>query len=297
MIHYSHCPVCGSENISKALSAKDYTVSGEHFEIWHCANCTARFTQDVPDADGIAPYYKAEAYVSHTDSKRGFINRAYHMVRNRTLQSKKELLQSECALQKGSVLDVGSGTGAFLSTMKQAGWKALGLEPDADARRKALELYGVALLPSHEIYTLSEKFDAVTLWHVLEHVHDLQGYVAQLHKLLSNKGKLFIAVPNYTSNDAENYGEFWAAYDVPRHLYHFSPKSMQQLFTQNGFKLSKMLPMVFDSYYVSMLSEKYKKGGSQNLIAAMVSGYRSNKKAAKSVERSSSVIYVFEKNI
>lgn len=240
----------------------------------------------------IGNYYKAEAYVSHTDSKKGLINTAYHIVRNHTLRSKLNMVQRETGISKGLILDIGAGTGAFLQKMKEAGWQALGLEPDADARENAQKLHGLELIPSHEIYGLSTKFNAITMWHVLEHVHDLQGYVKKIKTLLAPDGKLFIAVPNYTSNDAGKYKENWAAYDVPRHLYHFSPQSLRQLFESNGYKLEKMLPMPFDSYYVSMLSEKIKNAGSQNLVQAMISGFRSNRNAGNEAGLYSSVIYV-----
>ena len=296
MMHYSHCPVCKTGSIAEIFSAKDNTVSHKIFAVWQCNACTARFTQDVPEQDAIGAYYASENYISHSDTKEGFINKLYHAVRRKTLASKMQLIQTETGKQRGNILDVGCGTGAFLHTMQQAGWNSTGLEPDETARAKAGSLYQVNTLPSPEIFNLTPgSFDAITMWHVLEHVHQLHEYVAQLKKLLTEKGKLFIAVPNYTSNDAQVYKENWAAYDVPRHLYHFSPQSMKILMKMHGLQVNKMKPMWFDSFYVSMLSEEYK-NGKGNSINAFWNGLISNIKAVFKKEKCSSVIYIISKS-
>jgi 2-polyprenyl-3-methyl-5-hydroxy-6-metoxy-1,4-benzoquinol methylase len=257
MIVYSSCPNCDSKNISPVITCKDYTVSGEKFDIWECKNCTQRFTQNIPDKEGIGKYYQSENYISHSDTSKGFINIMYHKVRKRTLVQKRKLVETVTAKKTGNILDVGCGTGAFLHTMKEAGWNATGLEPDKTAREKALELYGLHLDDSEKFYQLApQSYDAITMWHVLEHVHDLHAYIDQLKNLLKSGGKLLIAVPNYASHDADVYKEFWAAYDVPRHLYHFSPASMKTLLKKHGMKVDQMKPMWYDSVYVSMLSIK-----------------------------------------
>ena len=250
------------------------------------------FTQDVPSQEQIGPYYASETYVSHSDTQEGLINKLYHFIRKRTLVSKRKLVQSATGKSTGSILDVGCGTAAFLHTMKEAGWNATGLEPDPNARAKAKELYGIDPLPSNELFSLAAgKYDAITMWHVLEHVHQLQEYVAQLRKLLAPGGRLFIAVPNYTSTDAKAYGSSWAAYDVPRHLYHFSPKSMKLLLGKHGMELNKELPMWFDSFYVSMLSEQYKNGKGNN-ISAFLKGLNTDIQTMTDTEKCSSLIYV-----
>ncbi|MEO6613376.1 MAG: class I SAM-dependent methyltransferase [Chitinophagaceae bacterium] len=295
IIHYSNCPVCGSPEIKTILSATDHTVSGEVFPIAECGSCSLRFTQDIPDAASIGPYYKSENYISHTNSSKGLINRLYQSVRRRTLQQKRRLVETATHITRGNLLDVGSGTGAFVHTMKQAGWQVTGLEPDPDARLVAKQSFQVGLDDSNRIYQLpAASFDAVTLWHVLEHVHDLQGYLAQLKNLLKEDGRLFIAVPNYTSKDAAVYKQDWAAWDVPRHLYHFSPQSMKTLVEKHGLKIVSYKPMWFDSFYVSMLSSKYK-NGKTNLVASFFNGLRSNMKAIGKVQRCSSVIYIIGK--
>jgi len=294
-IHYTNCPICGSANIKKVLTAKDYTVSGETFSIFGCADCTGRFTQDVPSAAAIGPYYKSENYISHTNTNKGLVNRLYQSVRKRTLKQKRKLVEKITGITKGNHLDVGSGTGAFAGEMKQAGWHVTGLEPDADARMVASQQYHVELEDMVRFYQLQPAtFDAITMWHVLEHVHDLQGYMKQLSSILKEKGRLFIAVPNYTSKDAAIYKEYWAAYDVPRHLYHFSPTAMKTLVEKHGMKIAQYKPMWYDSFYVSMLSSRYR-NGKMNLPAAFLNGLRSNTKATGHPERCSSVIYIISK--
>lgn len=277
------------------LLVKDHTVSKEIFNIWHCGNCTARFTQNIPVAGEIGRYYQAEAYVSHTDTKKGLVNRLYHLVRNYTLQTKRRLVQKAAALQNGSLLDVGAGTGAFAATMQQGGWRVTGLEPDDTARNNALANHNLTLQNPEGLFSLqASSFDAITMWHVMEHVHELHRYMATFNTLLKPQGVLIIAVPNYTCYDADVYKENWAAYDVPRHLYHFSPQSMGQLAQQHGFTITQHKPMWFDSFYVSMLSEQYKTGKS-GLVKAVWNGFVSNLKAMGDAKRCSSVIYVLRK--
>lgn len=296
LVYYQDCPFCHSQDIHPLLVAKDHTVSKENFEIWHCGHCTNRFTQSIPDLHHIAPYYRAESYVSHTDTNKGLINQLYHWVRSYTLGNKRRLIKNISGLKEGSLLDIGAGTGAFAHTMAAAGWKVTALEPDPVARENAANKYGLQLRASEEMYTLPEaSFDVITLWHVLEHVHDLHGYFERFKQLLKPHGQLVIAVPNYTSKDATIYGQHWAAWDVPRHLYHFSPKGLQQLAHLKGFDIKEMKPMWFDAFYVSMLSEQYKTGKS-NLLAAFWNGLRSNLRALGDQRKCSSVIYILSRN-
>jgi 2-polyprenyl-3-methyl-5-hydroxy-6-metoxy-1,4-benzoquinol methylase len=295
MINYTNCPVCTSADISAQLTAKDYTVSKKEFAVWHCSNCTVRFTQDVPEQNAIGAFYQSDNYISHSDTKKGFINTLYHTVRNHTLNKKRQLIINEVGITKGELLDIGCGTGAFLNTMKTAGWGITGLEPDFTARKKAAELYGIHPMESGKLFELKPaSYNAITMWHVLEHVHELHAYIQQLGFLLAPKGKIFIAVPNYTCKDAAIYAAHWAAYDVPRHLYHFSPAAMEQLLVKHGLKIAAIKPMWYDSFYVSMLSEKYK-NGKGNIIKAFFNGLISNLKAMGDKSKCSSVIYVIAK--
>lgn len=292
MIHYTNCPICSSEKIAPALTAKDHTVSQKEFAIWHCDNCTARFTQDVPAQNEIGVYYQSDNYISHSDTKKGFVNTLYHAVRKRTLNKKKQLIIDQTGITKGGILDIGCGTGAFLNTMQTAGWGITGLEPDETARKKAAALYTINPQSPERLFQLQPSaYHAITMWHVLEHVHELHAYIKQLASLITPQGKIFIAVPNYTSKDAAIYQQHWAAYDVPRHLYHFSPAAMEQLLSSYNLKLVAIKPMWYDSFYVSMLSEQYK-NGKGNIIKAFWNGMRSNLKAIGDKSKCSSVIYI-----
>jgi 2-polyprenyl-3-methyl-5-hydroxy-6-metoxy-1,4-benzoquinol methylase len=294
-IHYTNCPVCGSLHIFPFLSVSDYTVSKEEFPVDECKDCSARFTQNIPVAEEIGPYYKSEEYISHTDTSKGLINRLYQSVRNRTVKQKRKLIERITAVKGGKLLDVGSGTGFFAAEMQKNGWQVIGLEPDADARKVAAASNNIILQDLKEFFQLPvNSFDAITLWHVLEHVHELHDYMDRLKLLLKDEGKLIIAVPNYTAKDAVIYGRYWAAYDVPRHLYHFSPKAMKVLVEKHGMKIARYLPMWYDSFYVSMLSSKYK-NGKTNFFSAFINGMRSNLKAVSNTKKCSSVIYIISK--
>lgn len=257
-----------------------------------CTSCCLRFTQDAPDQESIGGYYKSENYISHTNTSKGLINSLYQQVRKRTLKHKRKLVEKVTGVEKGYLLDLGAGTGAFAKEMITAGWQVTGLEPDQQARKIAADEFGMELKDLEDLFDLpASAFDAVTLWHVLEHVHELHKYMETLRSLLKPAGKLFIAVPNYTSLDAGVYKECWAAYDVPRHLYHFSPQSMKILVEKHSMKIEKQLPMWYDSFYVSMLSSKYKKGKA-NFAGAFIQGLRSNLKALRDESKCSSIIYV-----
>lgn len=289
------CPVCGAASVDKKLAAEDYTVSHQSFEIWQCAGCSLRFTQDIPDLLSVGSYYLSDAYISHTDTSEGFINSLYHMVRRRTLQRKLQLVKKATGIQKGTLLDVGAGTGAFVNTAQLDGWSVTGLEPDAGTRQRAGSLYGITLQTTDTLFQLpAGSFDAVTLWHVLEHVHELHDYMEQIKKLLKVNGRALIAVPNYTSYDANAYQQYWAAYDVPRHLYHFSPAAIEKLLQLHGLQLLEVKPMWYDSFYISMLSEQYK-NGKGNLVKAIWTGMCSNITALFKRRRCSSVIYIIGK--
>ncbi len=294
LIKYNTCPVCNSNQLRQVMIIKDFSVSKEEFPVDECSSCGLRLTQQIPCETAIGRYYQSQDYVSHSDTKKGLINRLYHVARSFTLRMKRNMVIHVTGKAVGMHLDVGSGTGAFLNTMQKSGWNSIGMEPDEKARQLAIKQYNVDVYPAGEFSMLPEStYDVITLWHVLEHIHELNKTISELKKLLAPGGKLIIAVPNYTSKDAAIYGEYWAAYDVPRHLYHFSPSSMRKLMTEHGLKVIKVKPMWLDSFYVSMLSEKYKSG---SLIRAVWNGFVSNVQAYfGSTERCSSLIYVISK--
>jgi len=292
---FVRCPVCNSEKIQLTLKVKDHSVSGEIFDIYECSQCSLRFTKDPPPENKIGVYYQSEDYISHSNTKKGIVNSLYHSVRNRTLAGKYHLLEKMSALKQGHHLDIGAGTGAFVQYMNNHGWKSEGIEPDEKARERALAHHETNLLPADAFETrLPESFDAITLWHVLEHVHDLYPYLDRIQNILTPQGLVFIAVPNYTSYDGIKYGANWAAYDVPRHLYHFSPASMQWLLRSAGFQLIQMVPMWWDSFYISLLSEKYA-GSHVSLLNGFITGCISNLNTLRDREKCSSLIYVCKK--
>jgi SAM-dependent methyltransferase len=289
------CPVCNSDSTHFALKVKDYSVSGEFFEVYECSRCGLRFTKDAPAGDKIGVYYESEDYISHSNTRKGIVNNLYHLVRTRTLTVKFHLIEGATGLKLGHHLDIGAGTGAFVQYMNGKGWKSTGIEPDEKARQLALSHHETQLLPAEAFESLlPENFDAITMWHVLEHVHALYPYLEQIKKIMKPHGLVFIAVPNFTSYDGMKYQSAWAAYDVPRHLYHFSPSSMKWLLGSAGFELIKSVPMWYDSYYISMLSEKYAQGKT-SLIKGFYNGLLSNLKTMKEKEKCSSLIYVARK--
>jgi len=288
-VHYTNCPVCGSTGINPLLTVKDHSVSREEFVIWQCSNCRLRFTQDVPDEESIGRYYQSTDYISHSNTSKGLVNQLYQKVRNYTLDQKAALIIGE-TVKRGKILDLGAGIGAFLNTMKEKGWETTGIEPNEGAREQAKNLFNIDLKETGSLQQLPEKsFDAITLWHVLEHVHQLHDYVERLKSLLKPNGKIFIAVPNYESLDSSIYKLYWAAYDVPRHLYHFTPEAINVLMEKHGMKVTAKKPMWFDSFYISLLSSKYKNGKTK-WVGAGMSGLRSNFNAWFNKDKCSSII-------
>jgi 2-polyprenyl-3-methyl-5-hydroxy-6-metoxy-1,4-benzoquinol methylase len=291
-----NCPVCNHSNPQIVIESQDFSLTQISFSILHCAQCTVRFTSPLPSQDEIVQYYKFNEYISHTDVKEGWMNRLYHFIRTKTLSQKTNWIQSLFTGHKGHLLDIGAGTGAFVHAMHQKSWKVTGLEPDADTRDRAYENYKLHLQSTDSIFDLPEnEYEVITMWHVLEHVHSLKPYLHQCFKSLKQNGRLIIAVPNYTSFDAKYYKKYWAAYDLPRHLYHFSPKSMTRLLNEIGFELVSLKPMWYDSFYVSLLSEKYKKSGKLGMVIAGLIGLISNLFAMKDASKASSIIYEFKK--
>ena len=295
IVTYSSCPLCFSSHFDVIFSCKDYTVSQETYDILECSNCSLRFTQGIPTEKFIGKYYQSHDYISHSDSDRGFVNVLYKAARSYTIGRKRHFLMQQTGKLTGQVLDVGSGTGAFLNEMRDNGWQVTGLEPDAGARQKAKALYGIEANVPDELFNLpTNYYDVITMWHVLEHVHRLHENIEQFKKLLKPDGKIVIAVPNYTSKDGAHYGPFWAAYDVPRHLYHFSPKAMEKLNGQHNLVLRKIVPMWLDGFYISLLSEKYKTGRNR-LLAGFWQGLKTMVALFSNVKASSSLVYVLEK--
>lgn len=270
------------------IKVQDYSVSNENFELLLDSELELLKTHPQPALDSLGKYYESEDYISHTDAKRSLFEKVYHLVKSYSLLKKVALLNS-LHKQRGNILDIGAGTGDFLVTAKASGWQIYGIEPNENAKKLAISK-GVSFENSLESIE-NQQFDVITMWHVFEHVPDVEYQIKQLKRLLKPNGTIIIAVPNYKSYDASYYGKFWAAYDVPRHLWHFSKNSIEKLVSRENLKLVKILPMVFDSFYVSLLSEKYK-NGKMNFIKAFWVGLKSNIKAINSKEYSSHIYVI-----
>jgi len=254
------------------ITVKDFSVSGESFSLLLNEEYQILKTHPQPTLDRLGSYYEFEDYISHTDGKRTLFEKMYHFIKRKAIRDKVKLINSYQPL-KGKILDIGAGTGDFLLECKNQNWDILGIEPNDKAKGIAL---GKGVKFGDTIEKLeSNSFDVITMWHVLEHVPDVEHQVAELKRLLKPSGTIIIAVPNFKSYDAKYYKEFWAAYDVPRHLWHFSKTAIEKLFDKQNMNLEDIKPMWFDSFYVSLLSEKYK-SGKMNFISGFFIGLISN---------------------
>jgi 2-polyprenyl-3-methyl-5-hydroxy-6-metoxy-1,4-benzoquinol methylase len=254
------------------ITVKDFSVTGESFSLLLNEEYQLLKTHPQPALDRLGVYYEFEDYISHTDGKRTFFEKMYHLVKRSAIKNKVRLITSHHPL-KGKLLDIGAGTGDFLLEAKNQNWQIVGVEPNEKAKAIA-EGKGVDFAPSLEKLE-SNSFDVITLWHVLEHVPDVVHQAAELKRLLKPSGTLIIAVPNFKSFDANYYKENWAAFDVPRHLWHFSKTAIERLFDHQNMNLAAIKPMWFDSFYVSLLSEKHKTG-KMNFIKGFAIGCISN---------------------
>lgn len=252
------------------MKVKDHSISKEWFELIYDENYDMYKTQPIPE--NLDLYYQSDNYISHTDRKKGIIEKLYQRVKTYNIKNKIKLINNH-QTQKGKLLDIGSGTGYFLLEAKKNKWEVYGIEPNEKARLLS-EKKGLKLC-SNQNRLPPTLFNCITLWHVLEHIPDLKNQLNFLKSKLTNDGTLIIAVPNYKSWDAKHYKEYWAAYDVPRHLWHFSKNSIEKLFKEIDMEIVTTKPMWFDSFYVSILSEKYKYG-KINYLRAFINGIRSN---------------------
>ena len=293
MILLDKCPICLSKDLAQKLHCTDHTSSKEKFTIVSCETCNFTFTNPRPKDESLGEYYKSEMYISHTNSSKGLFNWMYQSVRRYAIGTKLTLLKS--VTDFGYHLDVGSGTGEFLNACKQTGFKVKGVEPSKLAREQAVSNYSLSVNEDTNLEQFKDdEFDSISMWHVLEHVPSLIETITEFTRILNKNGKVIIAVPNHKSWDANYYKEFWAAWDVPIHLWHFSKETIELLFNKNGFKLLKTKPMLFDSFYVSLLSEEFKTG-KKKFINGFFIGILSNIIGLFTKRGCSSTIYVFEK--
>lgn len=290
------CPWCGSENNHQFLKLKDYFLTQEEFEIMECDDCKLLFTYPCPAPDKIGSYYKSEDYLSHNEEKKGLFAKIYNIVKKRNIKNKFNIAFDgfQKHTQNPKILDIGCGIGDFLLYAKNNGCNVAGIEPDDNARKIAeKKLYSKVLSPDELQNIPDNSFDIITMWHVLEHVDNLKIEIYHLQRILKKNGKLVLALPNYKSFDAVYYKDKWAAYDVPRHLNHFSKESINNIFKPTELQQIDTKPLKWDSFYISMLSEQYM-NNKNSFVNGLLIGWKSNIKAKKNMEYSS-LVYVFKK--
>lgn len=288
------CPVCESGEFKPKISCKDYTVSHETFLLDECKNCGLIITNPQPGIEDLARYYLSENYISHTNKSASFLDLIYRLSRTFTLNWKHELIRKYSNKNATTLLDYGCGTGDFLKKCLEKGYEVQGVEPSQIARKTAKEKTGVTI--ESELNSLTRKIDIITAWHVLEHVPDVRGTMSRLRDAMDENSTIFVAVPNASSFDAIKYKTYWAGYDVPRHLWHFSKVNMKQLLENAGFELIKIIPMKLDSFYVSILSEKYLAQSLNpfSILRGVLTGLQSNLKGRQN-QNQSSLIYIARK--
>lgn len=273
----------------------DHFISREVFVVEQCEDCGFVFTQDYPEEAGIGKYYESEDYISHSDTSRGIINKLYQLSRNLMLRKKSGFITNITDLNSGNLLDIGSGTGYFAGFMKIKGWNVKGIEISSNARDFSRKQFGLDVYDPSEIVKLEPaSYDCITLWHVLEHFQDTEKYMQDIMQLLKPDGFCVIALPNSGSFDAEKYREFWAAWDVPRHLWHFSPSTFKRFAEKSGFELVKVKRLPLDVFYISAMSSKYK-GVKMYFIRGMLTGLWYWLRSSFNISKSSSLIYVLKK--
>ena len=297
VITYDNCPLCKSKAIKRRFACIDRFATGEQFDIYECTDCGLVFTQNIPDEKEIGRYYESPDYISHSNTSKGVMNTIYHVVRSIMLGQKVRLIKKLTLLRNGKLLDYGAGTGYFARAMQEAGWNVKAIEKSAQARELSEKEFGFPMLPEEALGDIADKeLDVVTMWHVMEHIQDPDKMWKELYRILDDTGIAVLALPNCGSYDAKLYREYWAAYDVPRHLWHFTPTTIMKWGERHGFILERQYTMPFDGFYISMLSEKYK-----NASFAIIRGFWNGLKGwiAQCSKRnaSSSIIYVFRKRL
>lgn len=295
MVHHEVCPLCSSDSISLLFRCTDHFITKEIFGVYKCSACNFEFTQDCPEETEIGRYYESDDYISHSDTSKGFSNKIYRLARNFMLNRKKAIIKDVTGLKKGSLLDIGSGTGYFAGTMKQEGWQVRGIEINEKARNFSISNFGIEVAGPEKLSILeANSFDCITLWHVLEHFHDPFKYSSDILRLLKPGGICVIALPNCSSYDAKNYGRYWAAYDVPRHLWHFNPSTFRLFSEKAGFILENLRSLPLDVFYISLLSEKYK-GSGLSFIRGIAKAKLFAFLSVFKKEKTSSIIYILRK--
>lgn len=289
-----HCPLCRSTSLGPGEAIRDHSITKETFAVVTCGTCGFCFTNPRPPADDLDRYYASEDYISHSNRRRGLKEHIYQRARRRAIRGKHALIAQH--QPTGRVLDIGCGTGQFLAHLASRGYLVQGVEPSTTAREQAIREHALNVVATMDGVPSEERFNVVTMWHVLEHVPDLRATFKRLYALLAVGGLLVIAVPDRESWDAEHYGTDWAAWDVPRHLSHFRRNDLRTLLHEHGFELVELRRMWLDAYYIALLSEGYR-GRSPALAfpLALLKGTWSNLSALVGNRPTSSSLYVARK--
>lgn len=287
-IQINTCPSCKSNQFSEYMETKDYFFTQEKFSLSKCSQCNLVFTNPIPE--DIEKYYETEDYLSHNTSSNNLISKIYSSVRSINLMNKYKTVSK--FKKQGSILDIGCGTGELLSHFKKKNWEVFGIEPNKSAAQFAALNYNINVNNEEHINNIAENsFDVVSMWHVLEHVANLNERIQQVKKITKDDGIMVFAIPMLDSPDSKKYGKYWSALDVPRHLYHFTKESFSKLISQHDLKIIDSRPMRFDAYYISLLSEKYLNSRAQ-ILKAIFNGLLSNFKANKTSNYSSMIFVV-----
>ncbi len=284
------CPLCNSPHIQFKYDAiRDYASTDDPFSILCCNNCSLLYTYPIPE--NLDRYYDSNNYISHSEDRQGIINKLYYYFRNINLNYKYKLTKKHSTGNNWA--DYGAGAGSFCAYATKKGIHITAYEPNAYARESSIKK-GVETYDSVDFLTTTTSYNCITLWHVLEHIVNPTESLNQFHKRLKQNGVLILALPNHNSFDCQYYNKYWAAWDVPRHLWHFNETALNTLAKNTGFEILTTYPLYFDSFYVSALSEKYKKGF---LLIGFIIGFISNVYAFLNRKPYSSMIYILKKHI
>jgi SAM-dependent methyltransferase len=290
MINQIHCPFCKSK-LKTIFTTKDYLVRGEKFDIVECSDCRLRMTNPFPDKEKIGNYYESDVYISHAEESKGIFDSIYNMVRSYMLGRKRKIVENSSGIKQGSLLDIGCGAGHFLSSLKENGWNVKGVDASQKARELVKSQFDIHVASPKDWLNSDKKYDVITCWHSLEHVYEPWVYLEKIKTQLNPDGVFIVALPNYESTDGNKYGANWAAYDTPRHLYHFTPTSMEKIMFNNEFLIDEIHRMPFDAFYVSILSSQHME---KSMISGIWNGFVSWLSCWVNKEKCSSLIYVMK---
>lgn len=286
-----NCPLCGGKQTSHFMIIKDHFLTKDSFNITYCETCSLKYTNPRPTIESVSDYYESDEYLSHY-RKKGVIGNLYTLIKNYSIKKKYDLIRKK--KPEGRLLDIGCGTGDFMKYGNKLKFETFGIEPSEHARSYAINENKLTVVDSLKTFKSKQKMDVITMWHSLEHVHDLKEVFNFITDNIKSAGRVYVALPNYSSYDAKKYKEFWAAWDLPRHIFHFNQESMKYLANKMGYRIRLIVPLPFDAYYISLMSHYYQTG-KKSLKESAINGWKSNNYAKYNDNNYSSLIYVLKK--